>query len=81
MNLQAREALGVATSLLDRRGSWIQSVIGLLDIATQQLESSQEAAQAAIEQATALLQAQIQPRSTEGARATRGLLARGPRLY
>jgi AraC family transcriptional regulator len=72
---QAGETFAVATNPIDRGGSWIQSVIGLLDVATQQLESSKEAAQSAIEQATSLLQGQMRPHSREGSRASGGLLA------
>jgi AraC family transcriptional regulator len=75
VNSQARETFAVATKPLDRDGSWIQSVIGLLDVATQQLDSSKEAAQSAIEQATSLLQEQMRPHSREGSRASGGLLA------
>lgn len=55
-------------------GSWIQSVIGLLDVATRQLDGSNEAAQSAIEQATALLQDQMRNRVQDRSRATGGLL-------
>jgi AraC-like DNA-binding protein len=72
---QAEEIFSVATNPIDRGGSWIQSVIGLLDGATQRLESSKEAAQSAIEQATSLLQEQMRPHSREGSRASGGLLA------
>jgi AraC-like DNA-binding protein len=59
-----------------RGGLWIQSVIGLLDVATQQLESSKEAAQSAIEQATSLLlQGQSRLHSRGRSRAPGGLLA------
>jgi AraC-like DNA-binding protein len=72
---QAGEIFTVATNPADHGGSWIQSVIGLLDVATQQLESSKEAAQSAIEQATSLLHEQMRPHSREGSRASGGLLA------
>jgi AraC family transcriptional regulator len=75
VDLQAGEIFAVATNPADHGGSWIQGVIGLLDVATQQLESSKEAAQSAIEQATSLLQEQMRPRSREGSRASGGLLA------
>jgi AraC family transcriptional regulator len=59
-----------------RGGLWIQSVIGLLDVATQRLESSKEAAQSAIEQATSLLlQGQRRLHSRGRSRAPGGLLA------
>jgi AraC family transcriptional regulator len=70
---QAGETFAVATKP-DRGDSWIQSVIGLLDVATQQLESSKEAAHSAIEQATTLLQKQMRPHSRGGSRASGGLL-------
>jgi AraC family transcriptional regulator len=69
------ETFAVATNPVDRGGSWIQSVIGLLDVATQQLESSKEAAQSALEQATSLLQEQMRPHSRGGSRVSGGLLA------
>jgi AraC family transcriptional regulator len=72
---QAGETFAVATNPIDRDGSWIQSVIGLLDVATQQLDSSKEAAQSAIELATSLLHEQMRPHSREGSRASGGLLA------
>ena len=75
MDSQAGETFAVATNPIDRCDSWIQSVIGLLDVATQQLESSKEAAQSAIEQATSLLQEQMRPHSRGGSRASGGLLA------
>jgi AraC family transcriptional regulator len=71
---QAGEIIAVATNPADHGGSWIQSVIGLLDVATQQLQSSKEAAQSAIEQATSLLQERMRTHSREGARALGGLL-------
>jgi AraC family transcriptional regulator len=59
-----------------RGGLWIESVIGLLDVATQRLESSKEAAQSAIEQATSLLlQGQSRLHSRGRSRAPGGLLA------
>jgi len=72
---QAGETFAVATNPIDHGGSWIQNVIGLLDVATQQLGSSKEAAHSAIEQATSLLQERIRPRSRVGSRASEGLLA------
>jgi AraC family transcriptional regulator len=72
---QAGETFTVATNLIDRGGSWIENVIGLLDVATQQLESSKEAAQSAIEQASSLLHERMRPHSREGSRASGGLLA------
>jgi AraC family transcriptional regulator len=72
---QAAESFAVATNPVDRCGSWIESVIGLLDVATQQLDSSKEAAQSAIELATSLLHEQMRPHSREGSRAAGGLLA------
>lgn len=57
-------------------GSWVQSVIGLLGVATQRLESSSTAAaQSAIEQAASLVREQMRTRSREGSRARCGLLA------
>jgi AraC family transcriptional regulator len=75
MDSQAVQTIAVATNPIDGGGSWIQSVIGLLDVATQQLESSKEAAQSAIERATSLLQSQMRPHSRECSRASGGLLA------
>ena len=75
MDSQAGETFAVATNPIDHGGSWIQSVIGLLDVATQQLESSKEAAQSAIERATSLLQEQMRPPSRGASRASGGLLA------
>jgi AraC family transcriptional regulator len=72
---QAGESFAVATNPIDHGGSWIQSVIGLLDVATQQLESSTEAAHSAIEQATTLLQERMRPHSRVGSRSSDGLLA------
>jgi AraC family transcriptional regulator len=72
---QAGETFAVATSPTDHTGSWIQSVIGLLDVATQQLQNSKEAAQSAIEQATSLLQERVRPHSRGGSRAAEGLVA------
>jgi AraC-like DNA-binding protein len=72
---QAGETFAVATNPIDHADSWIQSVIGLLDVATQRLENSKEAAQSALEQATSLLQEQMRGHSREGSRASSGLLA------
>jgi AraC family transcriptional regulator len=60
---------------LQAGGAWIQSVIGLLDVATQQLESSKEAAWSAIERAASLVQEQMRAQSREGPPAQCGLLA------
>jgi AraC family transcriptional regulator len=54
--------------------TWIRCVIGLLDIASRQLEHSGIAARSAIEQASALLQDQMRPRPRPGARGSGGLL-------
>ena len=75
MDSQAAEASSVATNPVDQGGSWIQSVIGLLDVATQQLDSSKEAAQSAIERATSLLQERMRTHSRAGSHASGGLLA------
>ena len=76
MDSQAGETFAVATPPIDQGDSWLQSVIGLLDVATQQLHSSNEAAQAAIEQATSLLlQGQRRLHSRGRSRAPGGLLA------
>src|ERR1700747_2056011 len=75
MDSQAGETFAVATNPIESGGSWIQSVIGLLDVATQQLESRKEAAASAIEQAASLLQEQMRPHSRGGSRASGGLLA------
>ena len=74
MDSQAGETFTAETNSIDRGGSWIQSVIVLLDVATQQLASSKEAAQSAIERATSLLHEQMRPRSREGSRVSGGLL-------
>lgn len=77
METQDPAVVELGTLQAARTGTWIQSVIGLLDIASRQLEHSKVAAQSAIEQASALLQDQMQPRPQPraGARASRGLLA------
>jgi AraC family transcriptional regulator len=75
VNSQAAEIFAVATNPADHGGSWIQSVIGLLDVATQQLGSSNEAAQSALEQATSLLQQQVRTHSPERSPTPSGLLA------
>lgn len=75
MDSQAGETFAAATNPIEHGGSWLHSVIGLLDVATQQLESSKEAAQSAIEQATSLLHEQMRPHSRKGSRASGGLLA------
>lgn len=75
MDSQAGEICAVATNPIGHDGSWIQSVIGLLDVATQHLENSKEAAQSAIEQATSLLHEQMRTHSREGSHASGGLLA------
>lgn len=54
--------------------TWIRSVIGMLDVATRQLDQSREAAQSTIGQAISLLQEQM-PRSQAGPHASGGLLA------
>jgi AraC family transcriptional regulator len=55
-------------------GAWVQSVIGLLDKASQHLDHSREVAQSALEEATSLLQEQVRPRSRKR-EAAGGLLA------
>ena len=55
--------------------AWVQSVLGLLDKASQHLGHSREVAQSAIEQATSLLQEQVRSRSRTRAHASGGLLA------
>ena len=70
MDSQAGESFAVAA----HGDCWIQSVIGLLDVATQQLQSSNEGAKSMIEQAASLLQAQMRARSRGRARAAGGLL-------
>jgi len=54
---------------------WIESVLGLLHAATQQLETSKEAAQSTIEQATSLLQEKIRTHPRQRAPAPARLLA------
>jgi AraC family transcriptional regulator len=75
MDSQAGEVSGVETIDAAHAGTWIRSVIGLLDVASRQLEHSRDAAQSAIEQATSLLQERMRPRSQVGTRASGGLLA------
>ena len=75
MDSQAGESFAVATNPIEHADSWIQSVIGLLDVATQKLESSKEAAQSALEQATSLLQEQVREHPRGSSRAASGLLA------
>ena len=81
MDSQNPEVVELGTLHAARTGTWIQSVLGLLDTASRQLEHSKVAAQSAIERASALLQQQVQsssqprPRPRAGARASRGLLA------
>jgi DNA-binding CsgD family transcriptional regulator len=67
---QAGEISAVASNPIDHDGSWLQSVIGLLDVATRQLHSNQEAAQSAIEQAALLLQGQMRAHLRQGPRAS-----------
>jgi AraC family transcriptional regulator len=57
------------------QGVWIQSVIGLLDAASRQLGHGQQAAQSAIERASALLRQQIRMRSPLTRRGSEGLLS------
>ena len=75
MDSQAGESFAIATNPIEHADSWIQSVIGLLDVATQKLESSKEAAQSALEQAASLLQSQARAHSRGSSRASSGLLA------
>jgi AraC family transcriptional regulator len=70
---QAESVIELDTVNVAHPSAWVHSVIGLLDKASQHLEHSREAAQSAIEEATSLLQAQVQPRSRT--RASGGLLA------
>jgi AraC family transcriptional regulator len=72
---QAEEICAVASNPIDHEGSWLQSVIGLLGVATQQLQSDKEAAQSAIEQAASLLQGQMRAHLRQGSRASGGLQA------
>lgn len=74
MDSQAGEISAVASNPIDHDGSWLQSVIGLLDVATRQLQSNQEAAQSAIEQASSLLQGQMRVHLRQGPPASGGLL-------
>ena len=75
MDLQAGEVVGVETVDAAHAGAWIRSVIGLLNVASRQLDHSREAAQSAIEQATWLLKGRMQPPLQAGARAPGVLLA------
>src|ERR1700754_5187791 len=71
---QVESVLEAYTLYVAHASAWVQSVIGLLDKASQHLGHSREAAQSAIEEATSLLQEQVRPRSrTRGA--SGGLLA------
>jgi AraC-like DNA-binding protein len=72
---QDAQVLEADTVLAAQAGGWIRSVIGLLDVASRELERSQEAAQSAIEQAASLLEEQMHPRSRFPARGSGGLLA------
>jgi hypothetical protein len=69
------------TNLIDHRSSWIQNIVGLLDVATQQLEKSEEAAQSAIDQAISLLQEQMRTRSRRDSRARREPNIERPRNF
>jgi len=73
--MDAESIIEAETVHVAHAGAWIQSVIGLLDRASQHLGHSKEAAQSAIEQATSLLHEQVRPRSRTGSRAAGGLLA------
>jgi AraC family transcriptional regulator len=72
---QSESVVEVEAALIVHADAWIQSVIGLLDKASQHLEHSKEVAQSAIEEATSLLQEQVRPRSRTRGRASGGLLA------
>lgn len=61
MDSQDPEFVELGTPHAPGTTTWIQSVIGLLDIASRQLEHSELAARSAIEQASALLQDQMRP--------------------
>ena len=61
MDSQNPEVVERGTLRAARTATWIQSLIGLLDIASRQLEHSRVAAQSAIEQAIALVQDQMPP--------------------
>lgn len=75
MDTQAGEGFNVETIHAPGAGTWIRSVIGLLDVATRELEHSREAAQSAIERAAVLLEEQMRPRAHLPERASGGLLA------
>ena len=72
---QVESIVEADTAYVAHASAWVQSVIGLLDRASQHLEHSREVAQSAIEEATSLLQEQVRPRSRARARASGGLLA------
>ena len=74
MDSQAGEIFAVATQPTEHGDCWIQSVIGLLDVATQQLQNRNEGAKSTIAQAASLLQEQMRARSRGRARAPAGLL-------
>jgi AraC-like DNA-binding protein len=71
---QAESVVEFDTAYVAHTSAWVQSVIGLLDKASQHLGHSREVAQSAIEEATSLLQEQVRPRSRRD-RASGGLLA------
>ena len=75
MDSQAESVVEFDTVNVAHTSTWVRSVIGLLDKASQHLGHSREAAQSAIEEATSLLQEQVRPRSQTPARASGGLLA------
>ena len=74
MSMDAESVIEAETIYVAHAGAWIQSVIGLLDMASQHLGHSREVAQSAIQQATSLLHEQARPRSRTRA-ASGGLLA------
>ncbi len=75
MSMDTEGVVEAETIYTAHAGAWIQSVLGLLDKASQHLGHSREVAQSALEQATSLLHEQVRPRSRTGSRAAGGLLA------
>lgn len=75
MHSQAPEVVELKTSYATPENAWIQSVIGLLGVASRKLGNNREAAHLAIEEATTLLQAHIGPRTTRRTHVAGGLRA------
>jgi AraC family transcriptional regulator len=72
---QAAATLEVEVTGAAQARTWIGSVIGLLEVASRQVEHNREAARSTIERATSLLEAQMQPRTRTDSAAVGRLLA------